>query len=233
MQSTSLCTAQRGREHSSRARTPAFFFVVFFCRYQSYCFPPRELLLLARGGHFFVNCVLFWGSFSRRVMNLLLKQLHESNIWRKTGKKRCCSWETQLRRRRIIQSGFRLWHQAAECWVGNPTIASPSNSGSVTAVCSVVNVSSCPGETVCLTASRSLNPAVTTLFRSLVALISKIWWTLYSFTSQSLNYWLPRCEIIKSCPCAFILTKNWLDWFMARTHFYLRKFQYDSKINQL
>lgn len=23
------------------------------CRYQSYCFPPRELLLLARGGHFF------------------------------------------------------------------------------------------------------------------------------------------------------------------------------------
>lgn len=99
-------------------------------------------------------------------------------------KKRCCSWETRLRRRRIVQSGFRLW-QVAECWVRNPTIASPSNSGSGTAVCSLVNVSRCPGETVCLTASRSLNPAVKTLFRSLVALIPKIWWTLSSFSSQS------------------------------------------------
>lgn len=103
----------------------------------------------------------------------------------KQRKKRCCSWETRLRRRRIVQSGFRLWHQVAECWVRNPTIASPSNSGSVTAVCSLVNVSRCPGETVCLTTSRSLNLAVKTLFCSLVALIPKIWWTLSSFTSQS------------------------------------------------
>lgn len=41
---------QRTFKPSPHACVSFLFF--FFCRYQSYCFPPRELLLLARGGHF-------------------------------------------------------------------------------------------------------------------------------------------------------------------------------------
>lgn len=106
------------RQRTSKpSRMPALF-----CRYQSYCFPPRELVLLASGGlsfffPFFVICDLFRGSFSRRVMNLLIKQLHKSNMRRKAGGKR----ETWLRW--ILHSAFKLWYRVAECWVNNPSLA--------------------------------------------------------------------------------------------------------------
>lgn len=207
---------------------PAFLFFLFlFCRYQSYCFPPRELLLLAQGGRFFVNCVLFWGSFSRPVMNLLLKRLHESNIWRKTEKKKDVALE------KLGWDGGGLFSLVSDFNTRRPSVELGIQPllllQTVGQVQQFVLLWMCPGETVCLTASRSLNPAVKTLFRSLVALILKIWWTLSSFTSQSFE--LLTASVWNHEVVPFIWTRNPLDWFTACTHFYLRKFKYDSKIN--
>lgn len=81
MQSTSLCTAQHGKTHFSRACTLAFVW-----RYQGYCFSPWGICL-AGGGHF---CVLF------SILRWLLKtgmNLFTSSYIKVTLENGYCWWE--------------------------------------------------------------------------------------------------------------------------------------------
>lgn len=71
MQSTSLCTVQRGGEHSSRAGVLALLFFFFFLKISKLLFSPQRTSASWRRT-FFVNCFLFWGGCTRRVMNLLI-----------------------------------------------------------------------------------------------------------------------------------------------------------------
>lgn len=171
-------------------------------------------------------------------MNLLMKHLHKSNMRRKAeGEKDVALEKLGWGWGGSFSLLSKLWHQLAQCWVRNPSVAflqtvgqlqqhSPSSSE-----CNLKQSISqlCPGETMCLSdASRSLNPAVKTLFAA--------WWRSYlkydghfiHLQVKALNYWLPLSEIIRECPCHFILRRNGLTDLWSAHIFYLRQLQFDS-----
>lgn len=61
-----------------------------------------------------------------------------------------------------------------------------------------------------------------------MALISKIWQTFYSFASQSFKLLTTSVWNYKVVPLSLYFKKEWLDWFVECTYFYLKELQWDS-----